>query len=131
MPPLAPRNCNFNMKKGRGRTSRIRRRKLCSSTSRGVNESHKPEFIELKKWLKDRKFEDTSLIPACFPGTGRGMMSKTALQEGQVIISLPESCLLTTDTVIRSYLGAYIANMRSFLLETDKNTAVYNLQQRR
>ncbi|XP_036099400.1 SET domain-containing protein 4 isoform X2 [Molossus molossus] len=109
MPPLAPRNCNFNMKKGRGRTSRIRRRKLCSSTSRGVNESHKPEFIELKKWLKDRKFEDTSLIPACFPGTGRGMMSKTALQEGQVIISLPESCLLTTDTVIRSYLGAYIA----------------------
>lgn len=30
-------------------------------------------------------------------------------KEGQVIISLPESCLLTTDTVIRSYLGAYIA----------------------
>ena len=33
-----------------------------------VNESYKPEFIELKKWLKDRKFEDTNLIPACFPG---------------------------------------------------------------
>lgn len=30
-------------------------------------------------------------------------------KEGQTIISLPESCLLTTDTVIRSYLGAYIA----------------------
>lgn len=30
-------------------------------------------------------------------------------KEGQVIISLPESCLLTTDTVIKSYLGAYIA----------------------
>ncbi|XP_064435157.1 SET domain-containing protein 4 isoform X4 [Mirounga angustirostris] len=136
------------MKKGRGRTSRIRRRKLFrSSVSRGglysckfpffivlearspksrcqqdwflpravtktsvpVNESYKPEFIELKKWLKDRKFEDTNLIPACFPGTGRGLMSKTSLQEGQMIISLPESCLLTTDTVIRSYLGAYIA----------------------
>uniref|UniRef100_G1Q311 SET domain containing 4 n=1 Tax=Myotis lucifugus TaxID=59463 RepID=G1Q311_MYOLU len=97
------------MKKGRGRTSRIRRRKLCrSSPSRGVNESYKPEFIALKKWLKARKFEDTNLIPACFPGTGRGLMSKTSLQEGQVIISLPESCLLTTDTVIRSYLGAYI-----------------------
>ncbi|GAB5576280.1 SET domain-containing protein 4 isoform X1 [Prionailurus iriomotensis] len=98
---------------GRGRTSRIRRRKLFrSSVSRGVNESYKPEFIELKKWLKDRKFEDTNLIPACFPGTGRGLMSKTSLQEGQVIISLPESCLLTTDTVIRSYLGAYIAKWR-------------------
>ncbi|XP_074181708.1 SET domain-containing protein 4 isoform X3 [Rhinolophus sinicus] len=29
--------------------------------------------------------------------------------EGQVIISLPESCLITTDTVMRSYLGAYVA----------------------
>ncbi|XP_070108274.1 SET domain-containing protein 4 isoform X2 [Equus przewalskii] len=98
------------MKKGRGRTSRIRRRKLFrSSESRGVNESYKPEFIELKKWLKERKFEDMNLTPARFPGTGRGLMSKISLQEGQMIISLPESCLLTTDTVIRSYLGAYIA----------------------
>ena len=30
-------------------------------------------------------------------------------KEGQVILSLPESCLLTTDTVIRSYLGAHVA----------------------
>ncbi|KAM5333114.1 SET domain-containing protein 4 isoform 2-T4 [Glossophaga mutica] len=98
------------MKKGRGRTSRMRRRKLFrNSESRGVNESCKPEFIELMKWLKDRKFEDTNLVPAYFPGTGRGLMSKTSLQEGQVILSLPESCLLTTDTVIRSYLGAYVA----------------------
>lgn len=36
-------------------------------------------------------------------------MTKTSLQEGQVIISLPESCLLTTETVTRSYLGPYIA----------------------
>ncbi|XP_045708714.1 SET domain-containing protein 4 isoform X2 [Phyllostomus hastatus] len=98
------------MKKGRGRTSRRRRRKLRrSSESRGVNESCRPEFIELKKWLKDRKFEGANLVPARFPGTGRGLMSTTPLQEGQVILSLPESCLLTTDTVIRSYLGAYVA----------------------
>ncbi|KAM9088481.1 SET domain-containing protein 4 isoform 3-T22 [Megaptera novaeangliae] len=72
------RNCSFSMKNGGGRTSRIRRRKLLtSSESRG--------------------------------GTGRGLMSKTSLREGQMIISLPESCLLTTDTVLRSYLGAYIA----------------------
>ncbi|XP_057552083.1 SET domain-containing protein 4 isoform X3 [Hippopotamus amphibius kiboko] len=98
------------MKNRGGRTSRIRRRKLFTSfESRGVNESYKPEFIELKKWLKDRKFEDTNLIPVRFPGTGRGLVSKTSLQEGHMIISLPESCLLTTDTVIRSYLGPYIA----------------------
>lgn len=69
------------MKKGGGRTSRIRRRKrFGNAESRGVNESYKPEFIELKKWLKDRNFEDTNLIPARFPGTGRGLMSKTSLQ---------------------------------------------------
>ncbi|EAX09759.1 SET domain containing 4, isoform CRA_c [Homo sapiens] len=69
------------MQKGKGRTSRIRRRKLCgSSESRGVNESHKSEFIELRKWLKARKFQDSNLAPACFPGTGRGLMSQTSLQ---------------------------------------------------
>nr|XP_027785013.1 SET domain-containing protein 4 isoform X1 [Marmota flaviventris] len=101
------------MQKGRGRTSRIRRRKhLRSSESRGVNESYKSEFIELKKWLKNRKFEDRNLTPACFPGTGRGLMSRTPLREGQMIISLPESCLLTTETVIRSYLGVYITKWK-------------------
>lgn len=76
------------MKKRRGRTSRIRRRKLFrSSQSRGVNESYKPEFIELKKWLKDRKFEDTNLTPAHFPGTGRGLMSKTSLRVAASSIS--------------------------------------------
>ncbi|XP_069886742.1 SET domain-containing protein 4 isoform X1 [Dipodomys merriami] len=101
------------MPKGKGRTSRIRKRKLFrTSELRGVNESYRSEFIELKKWLKARKFEDTNLIPARFPGTGRGLMSKISLQEGQMIISLPESCLLTTHTVIRSYLGPYITKWK-------------------
>ncbi|XP_012590023.1 PREDICTED: SET domain-containing protein 4 isoform X2 [Condylura cristata] len=101
---------SFSMKKGRGRTSRIRRRKRCLNPgSGGVTESHKPEFVALKKWLRDRKFEDTNLIPAHFPGTGRGLMTKTSLQEGQMVISLPESCLLTTDTVMRSSIGAHLA----------------------
>ncbi|KAM4887679.1 SET domain-containing protein 4 isoform 3-T5 [Thomomys bottae] len=69
------------MRKGKGRTSRIRRRKHSkTSEMRGVNESYKSEFIELKKWLKARKFEDVNLVPAHFPGTGRGLMSKISLQ---------------------------------------------------
>uniref|UniRef100_I3ML59 SET domain-containing protein 4 n=2 Tax=Ictidomys tridecemlineatus TaxID=43179 RepID=I3ML59_ICTTR len=47
-----------------------------------------------------------------FLGTGRGLMSRTPLREGQMIISLPESCLLTTETVIRSYLGVYITKWK-------------------
>ncbi|NP_001404055.1 SET domain-containing protein 4 isoform X2 [Mus musculus] len=96
------------MQRRRGRTERARKRRRRSSGSRAVNESYRSEFIELRKWLKERKFEDTDLVPASFPGTGRGLMSKASLQEGQVMISLPESCLLTTDTVIRSSLGPYI-----------------------
>ncbi|EHA98074.1 SET domain-containing protein 4 [Heterocephalus glaber] len=68
LPGQLPRNYICSMQKRRGRTSRIRRRKLIrGSESRGANESHKPEFIELKKWLKDRNFEDTNLTPAQFP----------------------------------------------------------------
>ncbi|KAK2089596.1 hypothetical protein P7K49_032262 [Saguinus oedipus] len=66
------------MRKGKGRTSRVRRRKLCrSSESRGVNESYKSEFIELRKWLKDRKFQDLNLVPARFPEPGK--------QQGQLL----------------------------------------------
>lgn len=110
------RSYSCSMQRRRGRTSRIRKRKLVRRCeSRGVKESHKPEFIKLKKWLKDRNFEDTNLTPAQFPGTGRGMMSTQFLRKGQMIISLPESCLLTTDTVIRSCLGAYITKWKPAL----------------
>ncbi|XP_011363953.2 SET domain-containing protein 4 isoform X3 [Pteropus vampyrus] len=48
------------------------------------------------------------------PSQSTGVLNFTFFfgKEGQVIISLPESCLLTTDTVIRSYLGAYVAKWR-------------------
>ncbi|XP_051840852.1 SET domain-containing protein 4 isoform X2 [Antechinus flavipes] len=102
-------NYIHNMKKkGRGRTSRQRRRKFRTSESSKVSESHKLEFIELRKWLKERKFEDHNLRPTRFSGTGRGLMAVKSLQPGELIISLPEECLLTTDTVIKSYLGDYI-----------------------
>ncbi|NXA12008.1 SETD4 protein, partial [Sapayoa aenigma] len=95
------------MRKSRGRTGRKRRRKHLSFTA-GVNCSHKLEYIKLKKWLKDRGFEDNNLRPAEFRETGRGLMATKALQAGDLIISLPEKCLLTTSTVLSSCLGRYI-----------------------
>ncbi|XP_001376285.2 SET domain-containing protein 4 isoform X1 [Monodelphis domestica] len=96
-------------KKGRGRTSRQRRRKsFRTSELSKESENHKQEFIELRKWLKKRKFEDHNLRPTRFSNTGRGLMAVKSLQPGELIISLPKECLLTTDTVIRSYLGDYI-----------------------
>ncbi|XP_061483696.1 SET domain-containing protein 4 isoform X2 [Rhineura floridana] len=44
--------------------------------------------------------------------TGRGLMTTKALQAEELIISLPEKCLLTTDTVLESYLGEYIVKWR-------------------
>ncbi|XP_074759639.1 SET domain-containing protein 4 isoform X1 [Athene noctua] len=96
------------MKKSRGRTGRKRRRKHFQSFMGGVNCSHKLEYIKLKKWLKDRGFEDGNLRPAEFKDTGRGLMTTKPLQAGDLIISLPEKCLLTTGTVLSSSLGEYI-----------------------
>ncbi|NXY86454.1 SETD4 protein, partial [Alcedo cyanopectus] len=96
------------MRKSRGRTGRRRRRKHLQSFMDTVNCSHKLEYIKLKKWLKDRGFKDNSLRPAEFWDTGRGLMTTKALQAGDLIISLPEKCLLTTGTVLSSCLGEYI-----------------------
>ncbi|NWT05683.1 SETD4 protein, partial [Mionectes macconnelli] len=92
------------MKKGRGRTGRKRRRKHSQGFVDGVNCSHKLEYIRLKKWLKDRGFEDSILRPAEF----RGNVLIFLLMAGDRIISLPEKCLLTTSAVLSSYLGGYI-----------------------
>ncbi|NXO20981.1 SETD4 protein, partial [Cisticola juncidis] len=100
------------MKKSRGRTGRKRRRKHLKSYMDGVNCSHKLEYIKLKKWLKERGFEDSNLRPAEFQETGRGLMTTKALQAGDLIISLPEKCLLTTGTVLSSCLGGHIVKWK-------------------
>ncbi|NWX56283.1 SETD4 protein, partial [Promerops cafer] len=100
------------MKKSRGRTGRKRRRKHLKSFMDGVNCSHQLEYIKLKKWLKERGFEDSNLRPAEFWETGRGLMTTKALQAGDLIISLPEKCLLTTGTVLSSCLGGHIVKWK-------------------
>ncbi|KFP71679.1 SET domain-containing protein 4, partial [Acanthisitta chloris] len=100
------------MKKSRGRTGRKRRRKHLQSFMDGANCSHRLEYIKLKKWLKDRGFGDSSLRPAEFWETGRGLMTTKALQVRDLIISLPEKCLLTTGTVLSSCLGEYVVKWK-------------------
>ncbi|XP_075288414.1 SET domain-containing protein 4 isoform X5 [Opisthocomus hoazin] len=100
------------MKKSKGRTARKRRRKHLQSFTDGVNCSHKLEYIKLKKWLKGRGFEDSNLRPAEFWDTGRGLMTTKALQAGDLIISLPEKCLVTTGTVLSSCVGEYIVKWK-------------------
>ncbi|XP_003229810.2 SET domain-containing protein 4 isoform X1 [Anolis carolinensis] len=102
-------NALTDMKKSNGRTSRKRQRKRSRIfSSCGVSLSHKDEYILLKKWLKEKGCNVNKLRPAQFPETGRGLVTTKGLQVGELIISLPEKCLLTTDTVLNSYLREYI-----------------------
>uniref|UniRef100_S4RM97 SET domain containing 4 n=1 Tax=Petromyzon marinus TaxID=7757 RepID=S4RM97_PETMA len=43
-----------------------------------------------------------------FSDTGRGLMARRHFQPGDVIISVPERCLLTASTVLDTYLGRYL-----------------------
>lgn len=98
------------MRKNKGRTGRRRKRKHVEVSP--VNQSCDIQYVQLRKWLKNRGFCDSQLRTAHFPDTGRGLMTTHLLQPGDLIISLPESCLLTTDTVLESYLGDYIRRWR-------------------
>ncbi|XP_051782244.1 SET domain-containing protein 4 isoform X1 [Erpetoichthys calabaricus] len=97
------------MKKNLGRTGRKRKKKdKQTHVGTGVNLSYRLEYVQLRRWLKLRGFTSCHLLPASFPDTGRGLMTTKELQAGDLIISLPESCLLTTSTVLKSYMGDYI-----------------------
>ncbi|XP_051936910.1 SET domain-containing protein 4-like isoform X2 [Hippocampus zosterae] len=78
------------------------------SSSCLVSLSHRPEYVELLRFLHQRGFASTPLQPALFPDTGRGLRALRSIKPHQLMISLPESCLLTTSTVLDSYLGRYI-----------------------
>ncbi|XP_059506165.1 SET domain-containing protein 4 isoform X2 [Stegostoma tigrinum] len=80
-----------------------------------ANISHEPDFVQLRKWLKKKGFDGFYLVPADFPGIGRGLMTRKALEPGDLVIALPEECLLTTSTILRGYLGEYIKRWKPCL----------------
>ncbi|XP_067896139.1 SET domain-containing protein 4 isoform X2 [Heterodontus francisci] len=111
------------MAKRKGRTYRRRKRKGCVSqecrgtraVKTGANISHESDYVQLRKWLKKKGFNDFYLVPASFPDIGRGLMTTKTLQPGDLVIELPEKCLLTTNTVLKSYLGEYIERWKPSL----------------
>nr|XP_046257224.1 SET domain-containing protein 4 isoform X3 [Scatophagus argus] len=99
------------MRKGRsrraGRTARNRRQKQ-ESIVQSVSLSHQLQYVRLMKFLHQRGFTSTLLQPVLFTDTGRGLQALKTIKPGQLLISLPESCLLTTSTVLDGYLGPYV-----------------------
>ncbi|XP_066517200.1 SET domain-containing protein 4 [Hoplias malabaricus] len=95
------------MKNSSGRRARKKKRKKREGPQ-SVTLSHEAHFVDLRRWLKKKGFNTQSLTPANFPDTGRGLMASKSIQANGVVISLPKSCLLTTDTVLKSYMGEYV-----------------------
>ncbi|XP_035519260.1 SET domain-containing protein 4 [Morone saxatilis] len=94
-----------------GRAARKRRKKQ-ESIVQSVSLRHQPQYVRLMKFLHQRGFTSSLLQPALFTDTGRGLQALKTIKPGQLIISLPESCLLTTSTVLDSYLGQYIKSWK-------------------
>ncbi|XP_028458541.1 SET domain-containing protein 4 [Perca flavescens] len=94
-----------------GRAKRKRRQKQ-ESVVQSVSLGHQPQYVRLIKFLHRRGFTSTLLQPALFTDTGRGLQALKSIKPGQLVISLPESCLLTTSTVLDSYLGQYIKSWK-------------------
>ncbi|XP_077437337.1 SET domain-containing protein 4 [Vanacampus margaritifer] len=96
---------------GCGRAARKRKKKR-DCVVQSVSLSHQPEYVELLRFLHQRGFTSTLLQPALFSDTGRGLQALGSIKPNQLLISLPESCLLTTSTVLDSYLGHYIKSWK-------------------
>ncbi|XP_054654786.1 SET domain-containing protein 4 isoform X2 [Dunckerocampus dactyliophorus] len=121
--------------RGCGRASRQRKKKH-GSVVRSVSLSHQHQCVRLLRFLHQRGLTPTLLRPAVFsgthtrtfnsvvhtchvcaslvsPDTGRGLQAVRNVKPGQLLISLPQSCLLTTSTVMDSYLGQYIKSWKT------------------
>ncbi|XP_049591128.1 SET domain-containing protein 4 isoform X3 [Syngnathus scovelli] len=96
---------------GCGRVAR-KRKKKGGGVDQSVSLSHRPEYVELLRFLHRRGFMSMLLQPALFSDTGRGLQAVRSIKPNQLLISLPESCLLTTSIVLDSYLGHYIKSWK-------------------
>ncbi|KAH9525308.1 SET domain-containing protein 4 [Bulinus truncatus] len=102
--------------RNKGRCGRYRKLKSKNSNDKtAVSESHLPEFIRFHQWIKNslpkgqyNSWKKNHLEPAIFSDTGRGLKSKHHLEKGDVIVSIPNKLMITTNTVFSSELGPII-----------------------
>ncbi|RUS14658.1 hypothetical protein BC937DRAFT_93499 [Endogone sp. FLAS-F59071] len=89
-----------------GRTAR--QRTVKSQTARVFASDHgeviaDSKFDKFRDWLRLTGFPKTKLTLANFRETGRGMMATKDIEEGEVIVSVPEKHLITYRSVSKSY----------------------------
>ncbi|KAI9259089.1 hypothetical protein BY458DRAFT_517736 [Sporodiniella umbellata] len=78
-------------------------------------------------WLNQNNFPETKLALANFPNTGRGMMAKEDIEEGEVIVSVPKPFLITYESLSKIYgshslQASQILALHLVLLSQDSNS---------
>lgn len=99
---------------GCGRTKRTRRRRWHGPQNvNWSSDETDPKIIKLIRWLMQHGFDKRSchVKVHTFNETGRGLMALKTFKPGDILLSVPESLLITTSTVLSSYLAPVI---RSF-----------------
>lgn len=88
---------------GRVWRHRKRRRQARESGTIPVAVDDDPVFVCLNQWLRKggKNFSQLDLKPAVFAETGRGLMATHAVQAGEVLVSIPEEVLVTTNRVMQ------------------------------
>lgn len=82
-----------------GRTRRARNK----NTTRNVNLSHEPSFINLCQWLKKEGFEaNPRLYLTTFPAIGRGLQAGEKINANDILVSIPLSVMLTREYVLNT-----------------------------
>uniref|UniRef100_A0A8D8TKV1 SET domain-containing protein 4 n=1 Tax=Cacopsylla melanoneura TaxID=428564 RepID=A0A8D8TKV1_9HEMI len=92
-----------------GRTGRKRHHKKLSGMQKPYKLGADEKMIGLMQWLVRNGWQkEITLYPTEFPTTGRGLMTKSALNKGDVLVNIPFNLLITAHTVCKSPIYEYL-----------------------
>lgn len=92
-----------------GRTRRKRKLKKRIGAMSPCKTEVDNQMIELMKWLTKNGWEkELPLYPTYFPNTGRGLMAKSAVKKGDILVKIPTHLLITAKTVCKSEIYDFL-----------------------
>ncbi|KAL4233758.1 SET domain-containing protein 4 [Mactra antiquata] len=97
-----------NCIKSSRRCGKTRRKRIYCDPSRPISCSHDDSLKLIRIWMKKEFGFKNKLVPAVFPTTGRGLMTRKSIRPGEILVSLPQRLLITTQTVLDSDIGKHI-----------------------
>ncbi|KAL4807604.1 hypothetical protein BDV18DRAFT_106062 [Aspergillus unguis] len=72
-----------------------------------MSDSPAPEHIAFTEWAQSNGIEINGVAPAHFPGRRLGMIATRNIEENEVLLSIPVSLMLTSDSVPESFVSRF------------------------